>query len=368
MKIEFKSVVHRYSSIPGVVPTPAELIPGELALNLADSKLFTIGPSGMVIDLTAINSKFNFAGAVNGDVLTYDAITNKYVPQAPTATGTETVWTRDDPTTATNLAGIPANTLGTTLDGQNAIQILEKILYPYVSVSFSNFSVTGLATTYEIGQAFSATGNASWTAGQPTANWINGTGFISFTNIDNTVTDLNLAGFNPTANSFNNLSFPSVTPPTTPRANNTITITLRGNQNSSPISTVTASITRTWRSKMYFGKSTDPNLGASDSGIPVFDIGGTNVFVTTSNAIGPSDYSMTAPNGAGYFYLFIHDDYAPQVSVAPYFGFKYLGLPFSYTQLPNVTLTINGNSTSYKRFRGSNILNDALTITLNPTS
>jgi hypothetical protein len=83
MPIEFKSVIHRYSNKPGVVPSPVELYPGELALNLADGKLFTSTLGGAIIDLTLVNSMFSLFGASAGDVLTYDSVTGRFIPQAP---------------------------------------------------------------------------------------------------------------------------------------------------------------------------------------------------------------------------------------------------------------------------------------------
>lgn len=78
MPIEFKSTIQRYSIQAGVVPTPAELYPGELALNLADGKLFTLNITGSVIDLTAINSQFSLSGSLDGDLLVFNATTGRY--------------------------------------------------------------------------------------------------------------------------------------------------------------------------------------------------------------------------------------------------------------------------------------------------
>lgn len=80
MPIEFNSFVHRFSTSPGVIPSPVELYPGELALNLADGKIFTLNMSGQVIDLTALNSQFSLTGGADGDVLTYDAATGRFIP------------------------------------------------------------------------------------------------------------------------------------------------------------------------------------------------------------------------------------------------------------------------------------------------
>lgn len=159
MPIEFNSFVHRFSTTPGVIPSPVELYPGELALNLADGKIFTLNMSGQVVDLTALNSRFSFLGAVDGDVLTYDAATGTFVPQ-PNAAASETLWSRTDNTTAT-VGGIPSGTSGSTLVGDNAIEVLEKILYPYVAPAFSGFSVSGLSNPFEIGQSFPGSGTAT---------------------------------------------------------------------------------------------------------------------------------------------------------------------------------------------------------------
>ena len=79
MPIEFRSTIHRYSLEGGVVPTPSELYPGELALNLADGRLFTLTMSGEVIDLTRLNSQFTLTGSQSGDLLVYDSVTGRYV-------------------------------------------------------------------------------------------------------------------------------------------------------------------------------------------------------------------------------------------------------------------------------------------------
>lgn len=79
MPIEFNTVIHRFSDTAGILPTPAELYPGELALNLADGKLFTLNLAGQVIDLTSLNSQFNLSGSSTGDLLVYDAVSGRYI-------------------------------------------------------------------------------------------------------------------------------------------------------------------------------------------------------------------------------------------------------------------------------------------------
>lgn len=83
MSIEFNTVIHRYSTIAGVVPAFVELYQGELALNLADGKLFTLSTSNEVLDLTAMNSWFSLATSLSGYLLTYNLTTGRYVPTNP---------------------------------------------------------------------------------------------------------------------------------------------------------------------------------------------------------------------------------------------------------------------------------------------
>jgi hypothetical protein len=81
MPIEFSTSVHRYSTVFGVVPTAAELYPGELAVNLADGKLFTLTHTGQVIDLTKLNSKIIVSEAQDNDFLIYNVSTGQFAPE-----------------------------------------------------------------------------------------------------------------------------------------------------------------------------------------------------------------------------------------------------------------------------------------------
>ena len=81
MPIEFNTVIHRYSIESGVIPTSAELYPGELAINLADGKLFTLSIAGTVIDLTQVSSQFSLSGSQDKDLLVYNSLIGRYEPQ-----------------------------------------------------------------------------------------------------------------------------------------------------------------------------------------------------------------------------------------------------------------------------------------------
>lgn len=80
-------------------------------------------------------------------------------------------WINPAPTLASNLEGIPQ---GTTFPlGTSSIEILETLLYPYQSVSFSSFSIGIGGSPFEVGQtAGNGNFNSTWTVSGPTGNWI----------------------------------------------------------------------------------------------------------------------------------------------------------------------------------------------------
>lgn len=89
------------SSTAGVIPVG--LTYGEIAINIADRKLYVGGTGGNAV---LIDSGGSGAGG----------------------TGVETTWTLTAPTTAVDIAGVPTGT--TFAVGTNAISILENMLYP----------------------------------------------------------------------------------------------------------------------------------------------------------------------------------------------------------------------------------------------
>jgi hypothetical protein len=275
MKIEFNSVIHRYSATPGVAPTHAELLPGELAINIADGKLFTIGPRGGIIDLTYLNSKFNLANGLDGAVLTYDISSNTYVPR---------------------LLGEDNGTMG-----------------------FNRFEITNLPEVFELGENLLGSGVATWLTEGSDSNWQANSGYITITIPTGAVS--NLAGpFNPTVKN-QNITFPTFIPPTNPVTANSVIFALKANiLNGTPVTP--ASLTKVWRSKMYFGKSNNPNLTTPTFNV-VEGVGSGNL-LNTSNLKGPVNQAIEVGSGAGYFYLFIHDAYTLD-SAGPYYGLKYGG-------------------------------------------
>jgi len=270
-----------------------------------------------------------------------------------------TPWASATPTLATNLAGIPAGTVIPA--GETAVQVLQRILYPYQTVGFSGFALSGVGSVYEIGQAFPTSSTATWSTTGPSANWTAASGSIVLTRLDGTTTTL-ASGFNPTAQS-QALAIPSITPPTSPVSANSVKFTLSASQAQG--STTPAEVLRFWFSRFYFGKATSGSLMT-----PTFDVTGSgsgNLLQTTSLQ-GPSNFTANVGAGDGFFYLFIHDSYTLSTA-APFYGLKYGGNALATDAIITVPLTNSyGVTATYKRYKSTYALGDALSIVINPTS
>lgn len=317
MSIEFNSVIHKHSWIPGVIPSPTELYPGELAINLADQKLYTVSPTGVIIDLTQLNSYFNLNNAQDGYVLTFNQATGNYTPQP--------------------IGGL--------------------------IMSLNKLEITNLDSVYELGDFLLGSGVATWLTNGIDENWQFNSGYLTATLPNGNV--VNLAGpFNPTVKSAS-ITFPSFTPPTNPLTENSVIFALKANKVGGAAVTP-ASLTSTWRSRIYYGKSSNANLTT-----PTFDIAtgvGSGSLLNTSNLKGPINQTIQVGPGPGYFYLFIHDAYTLD-DTGPYYGLKYGGNLLVKDEVTTVSLVnANGVSSTYKRYKSSNILNDSLTIIVNPES
>lgn len=88
MGIEYRTSIHRYSNVSGLQPNASELYPGEIALNLADGKLFMLNITGDVVDLTRLNSYFTIQTAQDGWLLVFDAVSQTYKSTASLDGGT----------------------------------------------------------------------------------------------------------------------------------------------------------------------------------------------------------------------------------------------------------------------------------------
>lgn len=252
--------------------------------------------------------------------------------------GAETTWTLAIPTTATDIAGIPQ---GTTFDfGENSIAILERILYPYQNVSFSNF-VSGLSSSYELGQTGgNGTVNATWSSSLPDANWIpNSAGIVQTGFASATL----LSGASPTAD-IASITYGALR--STSLASNSITVTLSAQQTEG--SNPSTSATRSWWSRLYWGKSTNASL--TDPSSLSF---GSNELLQSKSA---SSTELNVGGGPGFFYVFIHDSYT--ITSMTLGGFN-----VALDSVRTATVTnAYGFSATYKIYRSLEELNDSLLI------
>jgi len=296
----------RRTAKPNVIP--AGLTYGEMAVNIADGLLYVGGTAGESVLISGSG-------------------------------GSETTWSRVDATLATDIAGVPAGT--TFASGTTAIEILEQILYPYQPVSFSSFS-TGLNATYELGQtAGNGAGTVTWATGGPDENWVSGSLYIYYSGF---ASGNLVSGGSPTADTAS-VTYPAFR--STNIAANTLTLGISGQQDEGT-NPVTRSQTRRWWSRLYWGKSTNPAL----TDPLVLLNGSSNLLESTGSGTAAA---ITTASG-GYFYTFIHDDY--DISKMTLGGFD-VALQPGYTAS---VMNTHGFSTTYKVYRTTNQLNDALTI------
>lgn len=267
----------RRTSNPALIPQG--LTYGELAVNIPAKRLYVGDVEGNTVEIV---------GGSGAD-------------------GTGPTWTSAVPTTATDIAGIPS---GTTIDlGSNSIQILEKILYPYQSVSFSNFSLGLAANNFDLGQT-SAAGNynATWSASSPTGNWVAasvgisraGTTLVSGLNYNSSPTSITHPDYRYTVSS--SLSF---------------SLTGQQAQGNNPVS---ASKTYLWLHRIYHGKSaSDPTStsGLSNGGSRFAS--GVSTFPTGSNSSTGGRYIFTASGTALACYVIVPTNPSP---VGSYSTFK----------------------------------------------
>lgn len=269
--------------------------------------------------------------------------------------GSETKWSNPNPTTATDIAGIPA---GTTFDiGATAISILERILYPYIPVSFTSFN-SQLNTSYELGQTASGTETITWGTTGPTGNWIVNSGEISYSGFTSgsLTSGFNLYSYDGTPFSESiTVTYPSIR--ATQISNNTLTVSITGQQ-SKDTPLVSTTDTSRWWSRLYWGKSTGTNT--TD---PFVLTDGSSALVTTTSG---GSRSTNATGGNGYFYLFIHDYY--ELTAMTLAGFDVaLREPIGTTITTTVVTNAQGMTADYKVYRSSNQLPGSLNISITYT-
>ena len=296
---------------PGVIP--AGLTYGEMAVNIVDKILYVGGTAGDSIEIGG-------------------------------GSGNSIKWSNPSPTLATDIQGVAA---GTTFNvGTDAITILEQILYPYQSVSFSALSLGSPfpTSTYELGQtAGNGVGIVTWASSTPDANWVANSAYISYSGF---ATGTLFSAGNPLADTAS-VTYPAFK--STTISPNTLTVSLTGQQTSGT-NPVTTSASRRWWSRWYWGKST--NSALTD---PFGLTNGSSALLTNASS---ASGVLTTTASSGYFYVFVHSNYT--INTMTLGGFN---VSLDTTTTASVT-NAQGFSTTYKIYKSLNQLNDALSITV----
>lgn len=213
--------------------------------------------------------------------------------------------------------------------GWNAIEVLEKLIYPYQAVSFTAFSI-GLGTSpFDLGRTFgSGLYTSTWSTSGPTGNWIAG----SLTIRDTTNSTLLRSGLNynssPTGITLSQYGY------TGPSQ---LVFGITGQQQSGTV--VTRSDTYNWLHRVRWGKS----ASASPTAIADLTTGANSRFTSSTTALGTYTYTFPVSGSAEYCYVI--------VPTAP-------GSPGSYTtwkDINNLTVTpVSGTFTEANAY-GVNI-------------
>ena len=238
------------------------------------------------------------------------------------------VWTKDD-TIPTTIGGIASGTVGQTLDGLTAIQILEKLLYPYQTLSFSSFSVgLPISQTVEVGTISAALAY--------TSNW----GFNNGSNL--TANSISISGLTTLASSLSGTSSSVTHPVYSFDAPTNLTFTIRANQTSGGDATRTQ--TYSWRKKIWYGKSNSSSL-TQYSDFSSFS----SIFTHNLTSISSANYFFPTTTGDDqYLYIIIPAD-------SSYSTFTDAGFESPFEPPVNIRITNSQNvQLDYKYYRSFN--------------
>jgi hypothetical protein len=347
------------SLTPGNVPADLEL--GELAINIPDKKIY-IGDNStdniaLIVDGNATGGS-GTPDSVLSTALESILVAGENITITPTTDNTitistasaQTLWSNSNATTATDINGIPAGTTG--LVGDNAIEILERILYPFQVATIPSFTMSGPDTTYEIG-ATAATPLFSWSL-------TNTSNISALTFTYQRVTDGGLPNGTTSPSIANATNYnPSIGSLTTSTIGAGMNFFLTATQ-SNPLYAAAVSTTRSirWWSRMYWGRSsstaetTYANLTNSS-----------NTLLTSSGSFTQS-VSFGSSSGT-YLYIYFHSSRTLSSIVL---NTNNSVVTDSFTQLTNQTITnSNGVSVTYKVYRSVETLAGSDTYTVNLT-
>jgi len=277
----------------GIVPVGLTF--GELAVNVVDKKLFVGGITGETIELLGgaseiSGSSFPIASNTVTGAASFDP---RFFAIGSTGhvvfLGATTVenWTNVDAGYANGIAS------GITFSvGSSAIDVLEQLIYPYQSVSFSSFTVGLASNTFDLGQT-SAAGSysATWNTSGPASNWVAGSVNISIVSGSNLATGLN---YNSSPYNISHSAYLYSTP-------STLSFSLTGQQLSGTQIVTATPKTYSWLHRIYFGKSSS----AAPTSITDLTTGLTSRYTSSTSSLGNYTYSFIASGSAEYCYVIV---------------------------------------------------------------
>lgn len=242
------------------------------------------------------------------------------------------------------LGGIPQGSIFSNVSMQ---QMWDRLLYPYQTPAFSSFSISGLATSYEVGYAIPNSGTFIW----GTTNSVN-VSANTITIAGNSLTTLsNLANDNSEAFTFDNIVSGS--------SYTTKTWTINGT-NTNNVTITQASFSITWKWRFYWGIHINNTLNETEikglisnalqttySGTYSFPVLGYK-YICYPNVIGGVTSFKNAANGIGVQMADINDGYTNSQN-----GLNYM--------LVSVTNTY-GVTTDYRVYRTKYVLNGSISI------
>lgn len=271
---------------------------------------------------------------VNSDVtlngnLTTGSITNTIIGdiQDTIAETNPDVWSKDD-AIPTTIGGIASGTVGQTLDGLTAIQILEKLLYPYQTLSFSGFSVgLPISQTVEVGTTSAA--------GPYTSTW----GFNNGSNL--TANSISITGLTSLASSLSGTTSSVTHPVYSYSVPTNLTFTISANQTTG--GAVTRTQTYSWRKKIWYGKS---NLSSLENYSDFSSF--SSIFTQNLTSVSSANYSIPTSSSKEYVYIVIPADSSYSTIMDTEANF-----PFAYLSPQSVDITVNSIVLPYKYYRSS---------------
>jgi hypothetical protein len=204
--------------------------------------------------------------------------------------------------------------------GWNAIEVLEKLIYPYQAVAFTSFSI-GLGTSpFDLGRTFGAgVYTSTWNTSGPTGNWISGS--LNIRDTTNSTLLQSGLNYNSSPAGITLIQYGYTSP-------SQLVFGITGQQQSGVV--VTRNDTYNWLHRIYWGKS----ASASPTSLANLTTGSNSRFTSSTTSLGSYTYTFSASGSPEYSYVIV-----PTAPGSP-------GIYTSWKDINNLTVTpISGTFT-----------------------